>query len=166
MNRRSWLLLLLFFIVISIVAIVVHEAAHVIAALILGVPFNEIEIGFYGISPSVNIPERFINSNLTLYHWGGGITASILLLSTYFLLWFRRYRRTPSPMNSMLGLITIVLACFQLSQGYIEGRFHHAYITLAGSIDNPLNLIYLFAVIASIFIHFTLFPMSKIKEKG
>ncbi len=166
MNRKLWLPLIAYFFGALIIMTVIHEGAHAISALILGVPVSEITIRSYGINPAVVIPERFINSNLTLYYWSGGITAGVSFLAVYFLVWFRKFQRTPSISNSMLGLITFVVATVQLAQGYFEGRFHHAYIVSSGSMFNPLNNIIYIIVIASIFIHFSLFPMSKIKENN
>lgn len=165
MSRKVWFIWIGYIFSITIIMIVIHEAAHVISALILGVPIGEITIELYGINPSVVLPERFINSNLTLYHWSGGITAGVSFLLLYFLFWLRRFQSKPSTMSSILGLSTIVFATFQFAHGYIEGRFHHAYIVLAGSINNPLNIIIYIAVIASFFIHLSLFPISKIRKK-
>ena len=165
MSRKLWFIWIGYTFSLIIIMIVIHEAAHGISALILGVPLSEMTIELYGINPSVVLPERFINSNLTLYHWSGGITAGVSFLLLYFLFWLRRFQSKPSIMSSILGLTTICIAASQLANGYIEGRFHHAYIVLAGSINNPLNIIIYIAVIASFFIHFSLFPISKIRKK-
>ncbi len=62
------------------------------------------------------------------------------------------------------GLITISVLGMQLGQGYVEGRFHVAYIINASS---PFNVLMLFGVVIvafAIFIHYQLFPKSRIKK--
>lgn len=165
MNRRKIILissLYLFGLIVTVT--IVHEAAHFVAALFIGVPFSEIEIGFYGINPSMTIPERFAGSNLSVLHYAGGLTPAVILISVYLLYWYRRFRRVPSKINWLMGLITITIAGFQLSQGYNEGRFHAAYIYYTGSFFNVLYIPIILLVIAAILIHFTLCPISKMKR--
>ncbi len=104
----------LFFIGTLIVSTVIHEAGHAVAALLLGVPISEIKIGFYGISPSVTIPERFGTMNLAPVHYAGGFGSGFALLILYTFL-FLRYLKKPSFLHWSLGFITMLLSGFQLS---------------------------------------------------
>ena len=54
----------------------------------------------------------------------------------------------------------------QLAQGYNEGCFHAAYIYYVSSLFDILDVHIYLVLIAAILIHFALFPMSRIKEKG
>jgi len=164
-NKRKTAYLFFYFIAIVIVTTIIHESAHFLAALAIGVPFNEIEVGFIGINPSITIPERFTSTDLTVYHYAGGLTAAMFLLCLYLLYWLRRYRRKPSLLNWFMGLVTILAVSMQLTQGYLEGRFHSAYVYYASSLFDPLDILYFILTVSAILIHFTLCPMPKIKRK-
>jgi len=153
-----------YFLGLIIAVTIVHEVAHVVAALVIGVPFSEIEIGFYGINPSVTIPERFISSNLSIFYYAGGLAPVLILLFIYLLYWYRKYHRESSFMTWFMGAITIAAAGFQIAQGYNEGRFHAAYIHYAGSLFNILQINILALVIIAILTHIILCPISKIKR--
>lgn len=165
MTRRKIILissLYLFGLIVTVA--IVHEAAHFVAALFIGVPFNEIEIGLYGINPSVTIPERFASSNLLIFHYAGGLTTAVILIIVYLAYWYRKFKREPFLINWLMGSITIVIAGFQLAQGYIEGRFHAAYFYYSQTLLNPLTIIYFLLIIASALIHFVIYPWSKIQR--
>lgn len=163
-KRKVILISLLYLLGLVIAVTIVHETAHFVAALSIGVPFSEIAFSFDGINPSLTIPERFASSNLSILHYAGGLIPAVILTFIYLLHWYRRFRREPSLMNWTMGLITIVAAGFQLAQGYNEGRFHAAYIYYSDSLLNILNIPIYLLVIAAILIHFTLCPRSKMKK--
>ena len=165
LTKRELKYLLLYLTGVIIGTIVIHEAAHVLAAVALGVPFAEIELGLYGINPSVTLPERFTGTPLTVFHYAGGLTAAVILLSVYLFYWLRRYRRKPSFLNWSMGLATILFVSMQLAQGYLEGRFHAAYIFFAGSLFNPLYVLLYAWAISATFIHFSLCRISKMKKE-
>jgi len=165
MTRRKIILissLYLFGLIVTVT--IVHEIGHIAAALVIGVPLNEISIGLYGINPSVTIPERFAASNLSLLYYAGGFTPAIILIIIYLIYWYRRFRRVPSKINWLMGLITITIAGFQLAQGYNEGRFHAAYIYYASSLFDILEVLICLVLIAAILIHFALFPISNLRR--
>lgn len=148
---------------VIVFTVIIHEAGHTIAALALGVPFTEIEFGFYGINPSVTIPDRFAGAPLTIQHYAGGFMAAIILLPIY-LFWFRRYRNKPNFLNWATGLITITAFGLQLVQGYIEGRFHAIYIMRANSLfDVKDGLVYIGIALMWI-VHLVLCPIYKFKK--
>ena len=76
----------LYLIGITIFIVIIHEAGHTIAALVLGVPFTELKFGFDGISPFVITPDWFAGAPLTIQHYAGGFTAAIILLLMCFLI--------------------------------------------------------------------------------
>ncbi len=163
-NKRKTVYVFIYLIGITAITVIVHEAAHVLAALSLGVPFNEIKVMFFGINPGMKVPERFTSSSLAIYHYAGGLTAAVALLCVYLFYWLKNYRHKPSLFNWLLGAITITLFSMQLGQGYLEGRFHGAYMSGANSLfDSTDILLYIFVVFGWI-IHFQIFPISKIKK--
>jgi hypothetical protein len=153
----------LYLIGIVIFTTIIHEAGHVIAALALEVPFKEIELGFYGINPSVTIPDRFASAPLTIQHYAGGFTAAIILIPIY-LFWFRRNRKKPTIFNWFAGLITITAFGLQVGQGYIEGRFHALYIVDVGSIFDPKDIVVYLGITIMWIVHFNLCPISRLKK--
>lgn len=154
-----------------IITLAIHEGSHAISAALIGVPLDEIEFGIIGISPSVTIPERFANAPVWIVHYSGGLTAAAVLLSVYLVYWLRRYHRSPTFLKWGIALITIAFAALQLAQGYIEGRFHAAYIydARAGSLINPLswvlNIFITIFVILAVMLHLKLCPIKKMKKE-
>lgn len=50
-NNRILIYSIAYLLTIGIASIAIHEIGHFLAALILGVPINEIKINFIGINP-------------------------------------------------------------------------------------------------------------------
>lgn len=164
-NKHKITCLLAYFVAVFVITIIIHESAHFLTALIIGVPFSEIEIGWIGINPSVTIPIRFVDAPLCLFYYAGGFSAAFVLLCGYFLVWYRRYRNKPSFITWSYGAITMMSVGIQLGQGYLEGRFHAAYIYYAGYASSLFNVasivVYGFFALAMIS-HFQFFPIKKL----
>ena len=143
---------------------VIHEGAHFLAALALGVPFTEIQIGFIRGNPGITLPERFIDAPLSIYHYVGGLSAAIVLACLYFLLWFRGYRRSPSIFVWCLGLVTITFTGLQLGYGIVEGRFHVAYVYYASSPSSITNIMLVIFGVLGFLIHFLIYQLPKRKN--
>lgn len=164
MTKRKLIFILgLYLLGLLLFTFVLHEISHIAAALIIGVPWNEIRIGWYGINPNVSFPERFAGTDLWLYYYSGGITAGVVSIIIY-MFWYRKLKRNPSVINWMLALTTIAFAGPHLAQGYNEGRFHVAYMYYAGSLFNVLNVSIWLAFLIAVLIHFVLFPIATIKK--
>jgi hypothetical protein len=144
-------------------SIIIHEAAHVIAALSSNAQFGELKFGFHGINPSVTLPERLAGGRLTAFHYVGGLTSGAVLLLIYFLHWVRLYRRKPSFFIWGLGLVTATLIGMQLAIGYLEGRYHGAYIIGATSVLSPTNILIYGWGLSAVFFHMALCPMRKMR---
>ena len=153
----------LYLIGVIIFSTIIHEVGHTIAALALGVPFSEIKFGFYGINPSITIPDRFATAPLTILHYAGGFTAAIILLPIY-LFWYMRYRKNPTFFYWFAGLITITAFGLQIGQGYIEGRFHALYISGAGSLFALKDIVVYLGIAIMWIIHFHIWQISKYKK--
>src|ERR1035437_9523807 len=94
--RMVLLFTLLYFLALFVFVGVAHEGGHFMAALILGIPVNEIQIEFHGINLAIGIPDTLAAGNLTFYYLAGGLTPAIILILVYLLYWYRTYRRAPS----------------------------------------------------------------------
>ena len=127
--RLSWrqcVYLILYTLTLVVALVIIHEAAHILTAMVLGVRFVELQLGFMGINPSVTLPEWFTGTRQTVVHYAGGLTAGTVLLLFYLLYWMRKYRRNPSFFTWSLGLITLMMAVIQFATGYLEGRYQLA----------------------------------------
>lgn len=161
-NRVNIVRLLAYLIGVFAFTIIIHEYAHVISALMIGVPLNEIELGWIGINPGVTLPSRFSSIPLDLFYYSGGFFTAFVLVCIYYLVWYRKYRNMPSFINWAYGAITMTFIGVQLGQGYLEGRFHSAYMFYADSLFNVGSiLVYGFFILAMLY-HFKFFPIQKI----
>ena len=164
MNKLGFAKLGGYIIVVIAGTIVIHEAGHIIGALILGVPFSEIEFIRIGINPGVSIPDRFVNESLGIMNYAGGFLASVVMVLIYFLIWFRKYRRNPSIMTWGYGAFTMMAVGLQIGQGFVEGRYHIAYMSNASNILSIVSIVeYMFFALGMWF-HFQLFPISRLKR--
>jgi len=128
------------------------------------VPFNEIEVGLIGSNPGVTIPDRFINAPLGVVHYAGGFSAALVLACVYFLIWYRRYRDKPSLMIWFYGAVTMMAIGIQLWQGYLEGRFHAAYMFYAGSLFSVTSILSYGVFALVMYLHFQYFLIARIKK--
>ena len=90
LSRRQLVYVVLYSLSVFLMTIIVHEASHILAALLLGVPFAELELGFYGINPSVTIPSWFSSTPRIIVYYAGWLVTGLILLFTYLLFWMRR----------------------------------------------------------------------------
>jgi hypothetical protein len=164
LNRRQFKYMLLYLVSVSLISIIIHEASHALAALLLGVPFTELGLRFYGINPSVTIPAWFIGTPRLVVYYAGGLVSGLIMLFTYLFYWMRRYNRQASVLRWSLGLFTIEVAVIQLAISYFEGGYHAAYIIDSGSVFSPTHILICGFMIAAFFLHRVLNPSSKMRE--
>jgi hypothetical protein len=131
LSRRQLVYLAAYVVAMAIALVLVHEAAHVLTAVVRGVPFGEMKLGFWGINPSITLPHWVDEDTRTVIFYAGGLTTGVVFLLVYLLYWLRKYRREPSLLYWVMGLTTIMLAAEQFAAGYLEGRYHGAYIMSA-----------------------------------
>ena len=163
-NKLKIAYILTYSIAVIIGVIAIHESGHFLGALVIGVPINEIDVGLIGIYPGVTIPARFIHTPLGIYYYAGGFSAAIICSVVYYYIWYRKYRDTQSIITWYYGAFTIAAAGAQFGQGYMEGRFHVAYISYAGSPFHVTQIITYLWVALAIFIHFLLFQLARKKK--
>ena len=139
---------------------IIHEAAHWISALIIGVPISEIKIGWYILGPGVEIPTSTPTELLPYFFYSGGITASIVILLLYIFYWIRLYYRVNSSTNWILSMFILFSFAFQLYIGLLEGKYYHNYPAHLN--DYPILLLMLIVFLIHVLIFFLL---SKYKKR-
>jgi len=127
--KAAFSLLLLF-----ILTVIVHEGAHYIAALIVGIPIAQ----FTWFDPNYFAPV-FVSGDTghtvgkMVVDYAGGLVTGVLLLAILVLkrTWFKQ-----SLYRWFLGLYIATFGFWQVCQGILEGAFHQAYIS------NATNLLF------------------------
>lgn len=147
---------------LAVGSVIIHEAAHIIAALLQGIPFSQLNIGFWGINPSVTLPPGLESSVKSTIMYSGGITSGAVLVVVYLAYWVRKYRRQPSLLAWVMGMATIVLAATQFSFGHLEGRYHSAYLSGAGTLFSPVHLLTLGWAVSAVLMHCVICPKKMI----
>ena len=164
LSKRQLVYVVLYLVSVALISIIVHEASHILAALLLGVPFAELELGFYGINPSVTVPSWFSGTPRLIVYYAGGLVSGLILLFTYLFFWMRRYHRQPSILRWSFGLVTLEMAVIQLAISYLEGSYHEAYIAGSRSLFSPTHILIYGFMISAFFLHRALSPRRKIRE--
>jgi hypothetical protein len=163
LSLRQYAYILLYTLALVVGLVIIHEASHILTAIVFGARFSELNLGFMGINPSVTLPEWFTGTRQTVVHYAGGLTVGTVLLLFYLLYWMRKYRRNPSFFTWSLGLITLMLAAMQFATGYLEGRYHAAYIIGAMSFPSPTDVLTYGWAISAVFFHSSLCQWRKMK---
>jgi TctA family transporter len=165
-NKREIFYFVAYLVVMVIADILIHETGHFLAALVIGVPANEIKFRFVTISPEITLPSRFSNNvSLTFYQYAGGVFAAIVLLVVYLLFWYRKYRANQTGLIWALGFATILLCGEEIGNAIYEGGFHGAYMHYINSPFSIIDLLILSCILMGFVVHLRLFPLSKLKKK-
>jgi len=163
LSWREYIFLILYTIVIAFTAVIIHETAHVLSAMALGIPFVELQPGFMWINPSIILPEWFTSPHRTIVYYAGGLATGTVLLVLYLWHWMRRYWRQPTFFRWSAGLVTLFFAAVQFAFGYLEGHYHGAYILGAMSSFSLVNLLSYGWAVSAIFFHLALYPWRKMR---
>jgi len=161
LSGRQYGSLMLYMLAVVLVVVVIHETAHILTAMVLGVRFVELQLGFMGINPSVTLPDWFTGTHRTIVYYSGGLTAGMVLLIFYLCYWMLKYWCNPTFFHWSLGLVTLMFAAVQFAFGYLEGHYHGAYIIGAMSFFSPTDLLAYGWTIAAVFFHSALCPWRK-----
>jgi len=165
LNRRQFGYLMAYMLSVAIMLVIFHEAAHILTAVIRGVPFNQLKLGFWGINPLITLPQWVDENTRTVIFYAGGLSTGVVFLLGYLLYWVRKYRREPTLLYWAMGLTTIMLAAEQFAAGYLEGRYHGAYIMGATTLFSPADILTYGWMIAAVFFHFSLCPRELMKRE-
>jgi len=132
-NRKSAILLgvklafsLLF---LFILTVIVHEGAHYITALILGIPiahFTWFDSNY--LAPIFISASTGHSTGLTIVSYAGGSVTGVLLLSIFIL---KRNWFIQSIYRWLLGFYLITFGFWQICHGILEGACHQIYISNA-----------------------------------
>jgi len=144
----------------GILPIIIHEAAHWLTAVFIGVPTSDIKIGFYGINPGVEIPTSTPPEYVPFFFYSGGFTSGIFLLLLYFLYWVKIYRRNPSTTYWIMSMFITISVAIQFYIGVLEGKYYTYY----GSHINQFQLL-IFIIATSTFHVAVFYFVNHQKEK-
>lgn len=164
LSWREYGYLMLYTLALVFAVVIIHEAAHILSAMALGVRFVELQPGFMGINPSVTLPEWFAGTCRTIVYYAGGLTAGMVLLLFCLCYWMPKYWHNPTFFHWLLGVVTFMLAAVQFAFGYLEGRYHGAYIIGAMSFLSPTDALAYGWAIAAVFFHSALCPWRKMRR--
>jgi hypothetical protein len=164
LSQRQFIHILAYTLVLGVALVTIHEAAHILTAMVLGVRFDELTLGFMGINPSVTLPKWFTGTQQTIVHYTGGLTVGAAFLLFYLVYWVRKYYRSPTFFIWSLGLITLMTAATQFATGYLEGRYHTAYIIGAMTFLSPTDVLSYSWAISAVFFHSALCPWRKMRR--
>ena len=122
--KSAFSLLLIF-----MLTVIVHEGAHYITALILGIPiayFTWFDPDY--VAPVFVSASKEYTAGMTIVSYAGGLFTGILLLLVLIFRWnwFKQ-----SLYRWFLGLYLVAFGSWQVCQGILEGAFHEVYISNA-----------------------------------
>jgi len=163
LSQRQFIYVLAYSLASGIALVIIHEAAHILTAMAFSVPYGELKLGFMGINPSVTLPEWFTGKRQTIVHYAGGLTVGAVFLLFYLVYWIRKYYNNTNFFIWSLGLITLMMAATQFATGYLEGRYHTAYIIGAMVFLSPTDVLSYSWAISAIFFHLSLCSWRRMK---
>jgi hypothetical protein len=137
---------LLSLLALALLTVIIHEDAHLVAALIMRVPilsFTWFDLRYF--APVFVSGAKEYTLPATVVSYSGGLVTGLLLLVILTLKrgWFKQ-----SLYRWLLGLYIATVGFWHLSQGILEGAFHDMYIAGAANIFSLSNCVgYAFGVL-------------------
>ncbi len=143
-----------------IVTIIIHEGAHYITSLLLGIPI----VHFTWFDPNYFAPvfisaSRVYTAGMRVVSYAGGLFTGILLLSILIFRWnwFKQ-----SLYRWFLGFYLATFGSWQICQGILEGAFHQIYISNATNLLlSPTHYIGYVSAFAGMALYCILMPRFK-----
>jgi len=126
-------MIFLFMIFFHIIGPLFHELGHVLMAIIIGVPFEDLSFVFYRLGPGVAIPKYVPVESLKYILYAGGIFSGILLAVGYTL-FFISHRKAFTESEWWgnykwwIGWILLFNIVYNLFISYLEGTHYIEYI--------------------------------------
>ncbi len=143
-----------------IFTVIIHEGAHYITSLLLGIPV----VHFTWFDPNYFAPvfisaSRVYTAGMRVVSYAGGLFTGILLLS---ILVFRWNWFKQSLYRWFLGLYLVTFGSWQVCQGILEGAFHQEYILHAAYLLlSPTHYIGYASAFVGIALYWILMPRLK-----
>ena len=132
-----------------IAPIVLHEAIHVLAAVITGVSPVDLQVGFVGVYPGVDVNDAMADWQLTLFRYSGGLVAGAAMVYVYIRWYWGWSGDKTSFVEWWIGALILVIAGNELGNGIAEGAFNAEYIANR----DPVIIISLVATVAGFLVH-------------
>jgi len=164
LTQSQFIYIMTYTLALGVALVIIHEAAHILTAMAFGVRFAELKLGFMGINPSVTMPEWFTGTRQTIVHYAGGLTVGAVFLLFYLAYWIRKYYHNPNFFIWSLGLITLMMAATQFATGYLEGRYHTAYIIGAMVFLSPTDILSYSWAFSAVFFHSSICSWRRMRE--
>ena len=113
--------------ILVVFVVILHEGAHFVTALILGVPIaNFVWFDPNYLSPVLKSASVGYSIEAQIVGYAGGLVTGTVLLAVLALkrAWFKK-----SLYKGFLGLSIATFGFWQISHGILEGAFHQKYIS-------------------------------------
>ena len=135
---------------------ILHEPAHLTAAIIFGIPID----GFFWIDPNLRVPTVYLGVTewswqlaMTLY--SGGVFAGTFWGAVYFLLFRRRLFELSGAWWSFGAWISVLIV-WQLGQGLMEGAMNGVYLSGINQVLSTSRMMQISFMVMGFLLHVTL----------
>jgi hypothetical protein len=172
-SKRQWIiaagLIGAFVLQFFIAGVILHETGHAFAAMLLGVPFNELKFGWFGIGPGVTVPSYVTHEFLVVFRYAGGLISGAVFLivyTIYVILHRHAYSRSNWWVNDRwwFGYILLLTSMFNLFTAYYEGGRYEEYLkgyTAQISFSGALFSAFIVNAVMAFIIHKTIYRKRK-----
>jgi hypothetical protein len=131
--------------VFFVAPIALHEVIHVLLAVVTGVSPFDLDVGFVGVYPGVEVNDSMDGWQLALFRYSGGLVAGAAMVYVY-VRWYWGWSDNKTSLGEWwIGVLILVIAGNELA----EGAFHAEYIAN----QNPAITISLVATVAGFLVH-------------
>lgn len=113
--------------ILVILVVILHEGAHFLTALLLGIPISYFSwFDPYYLAPVLTSGYTGYSVEMEIINYVGGLATGMLLL---VILVLKRGLFKQSIYKWFLGLSVAAFGFWQISQGILEGAYHDTYIS-------------------------------------
>ena len=152
-RSRSWLLraftVVLAVALFFVAPIALHEAIHIFVAIATGVSPFDLDVGFVGVYPGVEVKDSMDGWQLALFRYSGGLVAGAAMVYVYVRWYWGWSGDKTTIVEWWLGALILVIAGNELGNGIAEGAYHAEYIAN----QNPAIIISLVGTFAGFLVH-------------
>jgi len=113
--------------ILIVLVVILHEGAHFVTALIMGVPISHFNwFDPYYLAPVLTSGSTGYPMETKIISYAGGLVTGMLLLAVLIM---KRGWCKQSLYKWFIGLSIATLGFWQISHGVLEGAFHQKYIS-------------------------------------